>query len=246
MTFSNNNYLFLSYRSVEGEVALKVAQDLRQQGINIWMDQLGGLNVSDNWIKGMQDAVDGASGMIIMLSPQYLESKFCRRELARGDQKGYPLFPLMIEDVAKDDASILLQETQHINLTQWQDVDAYYAAITNLIQIIETKVKQVLQPSLTPLSPNVDNKIYKARLLEDQLMVAAKQIQGTGTMGVAVKMKRKRLSSQITQYALEYEAVTEQLLIELNPASRVRLEASIAQLEQKVEKLESEIATLEA
>ena len=65
----------MSYRSIEGAFALRLVNDLRAAGFSVWMDQLDGIRSSDDWVMQLQNAIDGAKGILIALSPEYTRSK---------------------------------------------------------------------------------------------------------------------------------------------------------------------------
>lgn len=246
MSIQRRPYLFLSYRSVEEQIALQVAHDLQRQGIGIWMDQLGGLQIGDQWGQGLQEAIDQALGMLIMLSPRYLTSKFCRRELMRGDARGYPLFPLLIEPISTSGTPLVLQDTQYIDLTQWPDDDAYRAGLDTLVAAILHKIDNIHDPDNVLTSTSAPNELYKARQLEDQLADVQGQLQRQFTRSIVSQLKQQRIQVQIEQYVSEYEAVIQQLLVEVNPQNRVRLQQAVIQIEQAIETLDAEITTLDA
>src|SRR5688572_14957658 len=90
-------HIFISYRSIESDFALRLAADLKNAGLNIWLDRLdAGINAGDDWIQVLQDALDECSAVIAILSPDYVVSKYCRRELKRADVLGRPVYPVLL------------------------------------------------------------------------------------------------------------------------------------------------------
>jgi HEAT repeat protein len=119
-------YLFLSYRSFEREFAARLAGDLRNAGVGVWMDALdAGIEVGDDWPRRLEQAIDGCAGLICVLSPDYVESTYCRRELQRADQRGVPLVPLLLQPLGEIKTPIQLEGTQYIDFVRWQDPKLY-------------------------------------------------------------------------------------------------------------------------
>ena len=64
------SFIFLSYRSTERDFALKLAADLKNAGLRLWMDVFE-IKTGDDWNRRLQDGVDACAGMIAVLSPEY-------------------------------------------------------------------------------------------------------------------------------------------------------------------------------
>ena len=82
---TQNNHIFLSYRSSEADFALRLAASLKNAGVKLWMDRLD-IQPGDDWIHALQRAVNECAAVIAILSPDYIHSRYCRRELARADR----------------------------------------------------------------------------------------------------------------------------------------------------------------
>src|SRR5262245_6371144 len=102
-------HLFISYRSSEGNFALKLAKDLQSAGLPVWMDVLQGIQPGDDWVEVLQDALEMAAGGVACVSPEYVKSKYCRRELQRIDTLGKPVFPVLFLPVPKADWPLEIQ-----------------------------------------------------------------------------------------------------------------------------------------
>ena len=50
---------------------------------NIWIDQWE-LHVGDSLIEKVQEAIRGASGLLVILSKASVESEWCKKELSSG------------------------------------------------------------------------------------------------------------------------------------------------------------------
>jgi hypothetical protein len=83
-------HLFISYRSLEREAAMKLARRLIQAGYVVWMDRLGGMVPGDDWQQTLQEGVNNAFAVIALLSRNYVESTWCMRELQRTDSRTEP------------------------------------------------------------------------------------------------------------------------------------------------------------
>lgn len=142
------DHVFLSYRSTEEAFASRLRDDLVANGIPVWMDQHGGIDGGDDWRQSIEDALDHASTLIAVVSPGYLESKWCRRELNRADQNNIPIIPVYIEPIGK--TPLVIEGIQYIDFREAQENDQTYRQqfleLVNQIQekaSLETKQNEV-------------------------------------------------------------------------------------------------------
>ena len=75
--------LFLSYSSKDREFASRLACDLQAKGFDVWYDQWQ-LNVGDSLLEKIQEGIERASWLVIVLSPHSVKSKWVKEELNFG------------------------------------------------------------------------------------------------------------------------------------------------------------------
>jgi len=238
------NYLFMSYRSSEADIALKIARDLRTSGIFVWMDQLEGLTTGVNWVAGLENAIDGASGMIVMLSPDYLTSKFCRRELLRADGLNYNIFPVLIEDI--DNRPLELQSIQHIDMRDWQNDEFYQSQLNTVKRHISNALSLENKNSYETVINERTSEVQLARRVEDQLQHVQEYLQHQKPQKRSLKMRKTRLEEQISQYEREYDLAKKQMQVELSEVYRDRLTNLMFQIETKIDDIGEELDSLNA
>ena len=136
----DNGHIFLSYRSLEASFALKLAADLRNKGVRIWMDRLEmGIKGGDDWRQAIEQAVNTCSAMISALSPDYVASEYCRNEIARANRLGRPIFPVLLHPVPKDEWPLELERIQYVDFSKWQDETIYSQKFTELVSVLKEK-----------------------------------------------------------------------------------------------------------
>lgn len=135
---SESRYIFLSYRSSEADFALKLAADLKNAGVNLWMDRLD-INPGDDWRKSLERAVYNCAAVISILSPAYVASKYCQRELARADRLGRPVFPVLLGSIAESDWPLEIERQQFIDFSTWEDEATYNKQLHRLVDILKEK-----------------------------------------------------------------------------------------------------------
>jgi TIR domain len=87
---------FLSYSRNDQEFALRLAADLRAQGIQLWVDQLD-IRPSEHWDRAIERAVSSCRGIVVVLSPRSVASDNVADEISFAIDGGKSVLPVMIE-----------------------------------------------------------------------------------------------------------------------------------------------------
>lgn len=94
--------IFISYSHTDKEFVDKLAIQLVRRNVNVWLDRWE-LSVGDSLLEKVQDAVDGASALLVILSRASSASEWCKKELSAGllrelEEKRIVVMPVMLED----------------------------------------------------------------------------------------------------------------------------------------------------
>ncbi|HCT8173680.1 hypothetical protein CHI96_00140 [Proteus mirabilis] len=94
--------IFISYSHEDRDFVDNFATQLVQNNIIVWMDRWE-LSIGDSIIDKVQDAVEGASALLVILSKNSVGSPWCKRELSAGllrelEEKRVVVMPVLIED----------------------------------------------------------------------------------------------------------------------------------------------------
>tara|TARA_R110001583_G_scaffold30529_1_gene105524 strand:+ start:1699 stop:2565 length:867 start_codon:yes stop_codon:yes gene_type:complete len=94
--------VFISYSHENKEFVDQLAIQLVQQNVHIWLDRWE-LSLGDSIIDKVQDAVDGASALLVILSNASVASEWCKKELSSGllrelEEKRVVVMPVLLED----------------------------------------------------------------------------------------------------------------------------------------------------
>jgi hypothetical protein len=87
---------FLSYSRADERFALRLAQDLRAQGVAMWVDQLD-IRPSEHWDRAIERAVQACRGLVVILSPRSVASDNVADEISYAIDSGKSVLPVMIE-----------------------------------------------------------------------------------------------------------------------------------------------------
>ncbi|MDQ2046029.1 toll/interleukin-1 receptor domain-containing protein [Pseudoalteromonas sp. 20-92] len=94
--------VFISYSHENKEFVDQLAMQLVQQNVHIWLDRWE-LSLGDSIIDKVQDAADGASALLVILSNASVASEWCKKELSAGllrelEEKRVVVMPVLLED----------------------------------------------------------------------------------------------------------------------------------------------------
>jgi hypothetical protein len=87
--------IFLSYSRKDSQMKERLAQDLRQAGFSVWTDD-GLVPGTSSWHQAIENQIESAGCLVVMLSPDAKASVWVRRELDYGVAQGKRIFPAMI------------------------------------------------------------------------------------------------------------------------------------------------------
>ncbi|WP_341709143.1 toll/interleukin-1 receptor domain-containing protein [Halopseudomonas sp.] len=94
--------VFISYSHVDKAKVDLIAGHLVRKRTSVWVDRWE-LKAGDSIINKVQEAVEGSSALLIMLSKASVESEWCKKELTAGlfrelDEKRVVVVPVLLED----------------------------------------------------------------------------------------------------------------------------------------------------
>ena len=136
-------YAFISYSRLDNNFAMKLAQDLKEKGIAIWLDK-SDIVTSTMWDQSIQKGIDNCTVMLAIISPNYVRSDFCKDELARALDLGKVVFPLLINQLEEpNQLPMRIERVQDMDFTNWETAHHYLSGLPDLAQ----KLKAHLQGS---------------------------------------------------------------------------------------------------
>jgi hypothetical protein len=94
--------VFLSYVSADKEVAHRIVEELRKQGIRVWFDTYE-LQPRDSIVKAIEYAISASDYLVVLLSPSSVNSVWVQRELGAAlsgelTSRDITLLPVVIAD----------------------------------------------------------------------------------------------------------------------------------------------------
>lgn len=178
--------LFVSYARVDKPYCVQIVDTLDIH--EVWVDQR--LAAGQNWWKEILRRLDWCEGFIYLLSPDSVNSEYCRREFELALSLGRPIFPILIrEGTVIPDA---LKQIQYVDFTRGITMESL-KMLLNSIQLEERAIQErsarpvssipseeIRQPTINPATviriaaTAMENRQY------DQAVYLLKQAKASG------------------------------------------------------------------
>jgi hypothetical protein len=94
--------LFISYSHADKTFVDKLATQLVAHKVNVWLDRWE-MHVGESLIDKIQKAITDASSLLVILSPESVESEWCKKELNSGlirelEERRIVVLPVLVRD----------------------------------------------------------------------------------------------------------------------------------------------------
>jgi Tol biopolymer transport system component len=109
-------HFFISYSRDDATQQRRIIAELRARGVNVWVDIENLIPGSPAWEREIERAIRGASGMIVLLSPDSNNSEWVRREISFAEHNAKRIFPVLIFGDEDDSIPLRLSNHQRVDL----------------------------------------------------------------------------------------------------------------------------------
>ncbi len=93
---SFNHEVFLSYSRRDEEPMRRVKVSLRDANLRVWVDEEGLEPGTRSWRRAVQEAIDRAGCVVVILSPHAKQSEWVEAELDYAESQKKTIFPVII------------------------------------------------------------------------------------------------------------------------------------------------------
>jgi hypothetical protein len=120
--------IFISYSRKDIGFARKLAGDLEKAGYDVWWD-ISDLRGGDDWVRVIPAAIESSQYVIIVLSPNSVESEWVRKEYTQALSLRKKIIPIML---AATGVPFALNTINYVNFTSGEYVDNLKNLLTAL------------------------------------------------------------------------------------------------------------------
>lgn len=160
-------FALINYHNIESAQALRLAVDLKNKGVNVWLDRLD-LDAQADWLLEFDKHLDECSAFIPLLSPDYVASNTCIRALQIAEQRQVPIVGVLWRAFELREWP---RQVDHKDLVDWTDVKTeadYQALITHLVERLsatQIDISPFVRSELRHLNQQLANiEIQRSRL----------------------------------------------------------------------------------
>ncbi len=107
--------VFLSYAHKDNHYRKQVQKALEKRGLSIWVDDRG-IVPGVSWQESVQDAIDSACVVVVILSPDSKESRYVNRELNYADHQKKRIFPILARGSARNAIPFIVSGIQFVKI----------------------------------------------------------------------------------------------------------------------------------
>jgi hypothetical protein len=184
---TSQHHVFLSYSRKDTDLMTQIRDDLRAAGLTVWTDE--GIEVGTPlWKDAIEKAIEDASCLVVILSPDSKQSIWVKRELDYAAAQGKQIFALMSRGNDSNAVPFALIGSQYIDIrTQYER--GKLSIVNRLYQhlAIEPQTPETTQP------PNAESILSVEKRVEVQKTVSVKppqaqnpSILSRGTLVIAI------------------------------------------------------------
>lgn len=188
--------VFFSYGRADNDFVLKLAKDLRAAGVNLWIDQLD-IAAGDRWDRAVEEALEAASCLLVVLSPDSVESQNVMDEVSLGFDEQKRIVPVLYR---KCDVPFRLRRLQHIDFTV-----SYDSGLEELLKALKVQRHadaQKSQNNTEKLAAFSTSNVDDAKKLGHAASLAGEQYDTKAARSVASNFRVWPSSGTLRKYLL--------------------------------------------
>lgn len=96
-TMDQKKYIFLSYSRKDSMFALKLAEELRGRGFDVWMDRSHILS-GDQWRQNIDHAIRNSHALVWVVSPTSVNSNYVHKEVSFAEVRNVSVLPVVYKE----------------------------------------------------------------------------------------------------------------------------------------------------
>jgi hypothetical protein len=136
------DYVFICYARKDEEFVLKLATNLKQKGVVVWLDQWD-IPLGANWNRTIDEAIFGCAQFLIVLSPEAVESRRVEGEWVTALEEKKSIVPIHYRECRIPSRLRLIQRVDFINCKPGEST-----ALEQILRVLNMKVPTPPEPEV--------------------------------------------------------------------------------------------------
>ncbi len=179
--------IFLSYHNIDLPYAFQLSNLLIRYYRNVWLDRFE-IELGDDWSAGIRDARARATGVIVVVSDDYLHSPYCRAEFEEFQQRDLPITAVIPRDFSPDMIA-------NFSFSDWIDFRRWFDDPSDLS--VENLLSQV--PQSEAVAKTGERLDYLRGFIQDAELALAKMPTSWASLRVAEEQGAGELRPRMIQ-----------------------------------------------
>jgi WD40 repeat protein len=137
--------VFISYsRQRDSEFVDRLTAALTERGQEVWVDR-SGIFPSSAWRPELEQAILEAHAVVFVISPESINSEYCRAELDHATDLGKRIVPLLARETPLESIPPTLSALHFLSFTEFQDPatsdrEAFERQVDRLVEVLSTDI----------------------------------------------------------------------------------------------------------
>jgi hypothetical protein len=110
-------HVFMSFATPDLDIARSIGDRLNREGVTTWIAPTELAPASLDWEAAVREAIAASFAVVLLASPDSVESRYVRGELGVADARGIPIMPVWVRgDKWAQCVPLVLQHAQYIDI----------------------------------------------------------------------------------------------------------------------------------
>lgn len=183
----NEPYIFVSYSHEDKDIVYTIIKKFQESGYRVWFDE--GIKHGNDWRAYIENRISFCECFVAMISKNFLDSKWCPRELKYADENNKKISCIYLENMEIPKGigiGIVVSDAQATKKYEYDDENAFYNKIVSWDEIEKCRNNSIdifenifeLKKKIVKAVLCVDeNKLYPLHIIEGAIYELAKLLE---------------------------------------------------------------------
>ncbi len=196
--------IFISYSRKDSEPALVLAERLRSQGLDCWIDQRG-IEGAERWATEIVEGIRACPTFLVLLSPNSVASEHVLRELSIASEKRKRLLPVdLLATELPASFEYALAGLQRVAIGDFEGIVRAHAHGVEHVNIRDDRKSLMILP-FEDLSPAEEDNTWFADGITGELISALSNIKSLRIPDRKTSMELKGFRGRTSEIARELD-----------------------------------------
>jgi len=145
---------FISYSREDSEFALRLAEDLKAAGANVWLDQTD-IAPGQRWQRSVQEALQNTPRVLVILSPASVNSHYVEDEITFALEEKKTVIPVLYQECK---VPFRLRPLQYVDFRS-----DYAYAMEIMLKTLGVKQETAASTAVAPTNPRMSLPVAAQR-----------------------------------------------------------------------------------